>query len=239
MMTNSSKFTPAIEIDKVTVRYHHAHKAAIKNITASIPKHTLTALVGPNGSGKSTLIKAIVGLVEYQGTITINSGSQNNSIGFVPQRHTINTDIPITCQELLRISYPNHPHINQASIKQALQLVDAANFYHTPINELSGGQLQRVLIARGLLTNPSVVILDEPEAGIDSQGEISFYQLLTKLKKSIGLTILLASHEIDMVKQYADFVICLNKHVIASGDPKKTLTKSNMHTLFQDHHVHH
>lgn len=204
----------ALILEHVSVRYQDASFDSLSDLSCHIPSGSVTALIGPNGSGKSTLIRAILGLIPFRGTI---HGVDRASIAYVPQRPTFDPHIPLTVFEFLRLT-------SQSSemISRALHTVQLDEKIHMPLRELSGGQLQRVIFARALSTNPKFLILDEPEAGIDAGFEKKLYEIIASLAKK-GTTILLATHEIDRIAAIADRVICLNKKLLCQGTPAETL----------------
>ena len=228
---------PAIEIKSVSVRYHESFEPVVKDISFTVDPSQIAMLIGPNGSGKSTLIKAMLGLLPFDGEIKIigrDIDACNHAIGYVPQTHSVDVSFPMTVSEFLHYSHANCPDsVNRPQhIKHTLSLINADELTQKPINTISGGQLQRVLLARAIMHQPKVLILDEPEAGIDVGGEQTLYDLLVKLKNKHQVTILIASHDIDTVYHYADQVICLNQSLVCNGHPKEVLTTDKLHQLY-------
>lgn len=221
--------TPALHIASLTAQYPTMAHPAIENIEFTIDPGTLTMLVGPNGSGKTTIIRSILGLVQYTGTISIFGQSiedARSNIGYVPQRFAFDVSFPITVAELIHLSLAGY-HIpskqHEHLIGEALERTESSDFYSKRLTELSGGQLQRVLLARALAHKPKLLLLDEPETGIDVAGEQTFYDLLEKLSDEEDLTALVSSHELDIVYAYADNVICVNRHKLCAGIPHEVL----------------
>lgn len=229
---------PAISIKNVSVSYSGQATPTIEAISFDVKKGTIATLLGPNGAGKSTLIKAVLGLVDYHGEINLFGKKSNqlyNHIGYVPQRFSIDKNIPITVKEFLTLALINCPSCYSKKTKRisaALNAVDLKGFEHLNVSQLSGGQLQRVLLARALVHKPKLLILDEPEAGIDVGAEQSLYQLLQKLAKEKKLTILIASHELDVVYGYSDQVVCINHRLICTGKPKLVLNKDTFTQMY-------
>ena len=207
----------------------------IDNLSFLIKKGEVIAIVGPNGAGKSVLFRALIGLVPYSGKIEWTSGLK---ISYVPQRFNIEKDFPLTTREFLRLKSKN-----QAKILAALESVGLKNkqteMHHIEhhllsqrLGWLSGGQLQRVLIAWAILDDPDVLLFDEPTTGIDVGGEETIYNLLKKLNDEMALTILLISHDLNIVYKYADSVLCLNKEKICFGSPREVLDPQALIKLY-------
>ncbi len=227
-----------LEIDKLSVTYRKGLGLAIENVGFGLKTGSITALIGPNGSGKSSVIKAILGLVEYKGSIKFlgQKVSENYSlIGYVPQRFGFDTNFPISVREfvgLALVGCNDDRETKMKNIHRVLKLVGVRDLSESLIGELSGGQLQRVLLARALVHKPKLLLLDEPEAGVDAQGEQNFYKLLESLVVDKDLTVLIASHELDIVYAYADEVVCVNRVMVCKGTPKEVLKKDTFESLY-------
>lgn len=173
-------------------------------------------LVGPNGSGKSTLIKAVLGILPYSGKITINlpesTSHERTTFGYVPQRLEFDLDLPITVDEFLNLTLASCDH-NAAQKEEmviaALSNTGALKLRHRTLGSLSGGQRQRVIVARALIHHPHILVLDEPESGIDVEGEAQFFQLLKEIVTTQHAAALIATHDLHAVNEYADQVIHL------------------------------
>lgn len=227
----------ALDLKKVSVRYHHSFEPAILEVSFTAYRGTITSIIGPNGSGKTTLIKAILGLIPYEGEINLPALEKKrcgHPVGYVPQTHSIDLSFPMTVKEFLEFSHVNCPgfKLKSNSFKYTLSLLGAGALIDKPLQNLSGGQLQRILLARAILHRPALLILDEPETGIDIGGEQSLYDLLVKLSREKGMTVLVSSHEIDVVKHYADRVVCLNRSVVCEGKPEEVLNIGTLHKLY-------
>ena len=225
-------------VDALSVRYPGETKPAVENVSFSLEKGTVTVLLGPNGSGKSRLLKAILNLVDHTGTVQFFGKSfmqATGTIGYVPQRYAVDKTVPTTVHELVSLSLVMCKHSakeKKQMITEALQKVDLREKEQEKVADLSGGQLQRVLLARALVHRPSVLLLDEPEAGVDVGGEQRFYSVLKKLAQDEGVTVIIASHEVALVKSFADQVICINKQLICSGPPRKVLHEDTFKKLY-------
>ncbi len=200
-------------------------KEVLKNVNIHIHCGKLTVIIGENGAGKSTLLKAILGEVKHTGTITFkdkeNSGSKIR-IGYVPQKLDIENspatvyDVVVSYTSSYPVFFPKNKKLYN-EIKEHLKEFGAEELIDNRINTLSGGQLQRVMLAIATMPYPDLLILDEPVSGIDKNGKEQFYQKINYLKENFDLAIILVSHDFEYVKKYADKVILLDKTIIAKG----------------------
>ncbi len=223
----------AITVKDLTVRYDGP--SVIENVSFSVPDGHIAAVLGPNGSGKSTLIKTILGLIKPQsGTIRLfgkDLHEVRRLIGYVPQRFDFDKHFPITVHEFLDLT--THRHQDSSNMMNKLRAVGLSkSILKKRIGTLSGGQLQRVLIAQATLHDPSLLILDEPATGIDIVGEEAFINILKTLNKEQHTTILLVSHDVAMVLRLVDTVVCINKKLMCAGPPKSALTQRKLEDLY-------
>lgn len=234
-MTNST----AIEINNLGVCLRKIH--ILTEVHCSIPAGQTTAIIGPNGAGKTTLLLAILGLVPFAGTINfplVNKGRP--TIGYVPQRLEFDRGLPCTVEDLMTASISSRALWlgKRQKIKEqaalGLKRVGADGLSQRFIGKLSGGELQRILLAMALEGNPSILLLDEPTAGIDAPGEQLFCDLLSDIQHQADLTVILISHDLSVVSNHAQHVICLNKTVRCSGG-LNTLTEENLLKTFGLH----
>lgn len=234
-----------ITVSNVEKQYGDA--AVIRDISFGIKKGSIAAIIGPNGAGKSTLAKIIMGLLEPdKGSVTIGGKRPQDvrrSIGYVPQRFTYNPRVPMTVREFLMLSLHvagKHEHERDAILAERFADVGLSpDVMKKQLSKLSGGQLQRVLIARALLTDKELLILDEPVAGLDIEGRQSIRELLKMLNKEHGVTIIIISHELEVVFRYADTVLCLNKRMLCQGKPNEALTEDVLAQMYGDRHQAH
>ena len=188
-------------------------KPVLRGVDLSIAPGEIVTIVGPNGSGKSTLARAFVGALEPSaGRITRRDGLR---IGYVPQKLQIDTTLPMTVNRFLQVPR----RIGGADIDAALEKTDMTDAGDRSMTALSGGQLQRVLLARALLNDPHLLILDEPTQALDQPGVAAFYLLLTELRARTGCAVLLVSHDLHVVMRASDRVVCLNGHICCQGTP--------------------
>jgi zinc transport system ATP-binding protein len=198
------------------------------------------AIIGPNGAGKSVLFRALLGLIPYSGTIT---WSPDARIGYVPQKLAVAKDLPLTASEFLHFKEKNETVIREVIVsvgflKEAEHSHNDVRVLNTRLGDLSGGELQRVLIAYALLGDPNVLLFDEPTAGVDIAGEETVYSLIHKLQADEDLTIIFISHELQVVNQYATNVLCLNKEKICFGPPSTAIDKESLAKMYgEDAHL--
>ncbi len=235
-----------IEVHNLTKRFGQVN--ALEDINFKIESGDIVALVGPNGSGKSTLAKLIVGLdTPTSGTIHIHHEPPTKPgvprVGYVPQHFALDRTLPMTVFEFLHLSLPGtfSRSVEESIVTSALTRVGIAGLQSNILGTLSGGQLQRVLIARVLLQPHDILVLDEPSASIDVGGEEELYSILQKLNKEDGTTLIIISHELDFVFRFATQVICVNRRLMCRGIPKEVLTKDLLESLYGSHtaHYHH
>ena len=204
---------------------------AVDNVSFEIAEGDIAMIIGPNGSGKSTVIKAMLGLVPYKGEIRIFGKKTKevlSDVAYVPQTFDFDKTFPITVQEFLNLS----PKANESRIEKALDEVGMGKYLLSQLGKLSGGQLQRILIASAILKFPKVLFLDEPTSGIDREGIKEFYEVISHLNKKHDVTIIMVSHEVNVVYSFAKTVICLNKDLVCFGKPKEVLSKEIFEKLY-------
>ncbi len=213
----------------VTLNKHHI----LDGLSFDIEKGDVAAIIGPNGSGKTTLLKAILGLVPYEGEIRIFEKSPRelaeiaSRIGYVPQRLEFDRTMPVTVEELLRV----HLSGTHALPQHTLALIGVDTLLRKSLGSLSGGEFQRVLLGLALLNEPEILFLDEPVASIDIEGAAEVYQLIVNLRKEKDITVVLVSHDVDVVYRYANTVLCVNHVLLCKGAPEKTLTEDVIEKL--------
>lgn len=213
-----------LTVENLTVKL--GGHTALSKVNMSISKGEIVTVVGPNGSGKSTLLCAIVGAISpTNGTIT---KSQNLRIGYVPQKLHIDPTLPITVARFMCLPQ----HCNAATIKDTLELVGLKDISNNQMTTLSGGQFQRVLLARAILHKPDLLILDEATQGLDQRGSATFYRLIEDLRRKLQCAILMVSHELHVVMSASDRVICLNGHVCCHGAPDIVASAPEYRALF-------
>lgn len=213
-----------IAAKNVTVRLGGADILA--GVSLVVEPAEIVTIVGPNGSGKSTLLRALLGIEALaSGTVTRSPGLR---IGYVPQRLHIDRPMPMTARRFL--SLPKC--CSDAQAAQVLARCGVSGVEQRQLADLSGGQLQRVLLARALLNAPEILILDEPTQGLDQPGEAAFYHLIEEVRRDTGAAVLLVSHDLHVVMAASDRVICLNGHVCCEGAPDVVRDAPEYRALF-------
>jgi len=199
----------------------------LEDINFEINEGDVLAIIGPNGAGKTMLLRALLGLDDYKGEI---KWAPEIKIGYVPQRMDIETDIPLTVREFF---YLRDAEINEIKIKEALTFVHFdEKILNSGFGEISVGQRQRVLVAWAIITKPDVLLFDEPTADVDIVGQKSIYAMLHKLQHDLNLTVILVSHDLNVVYKYADKVICLNRKKICEGAPNEILNTERLLEIY-------
>lgn len=229
-----------IKIKNIEVNF--GKDVILKNINIHVHCGTLTALIGPNGAGKSTLLKAILGEVPHKGSIEFTNLKTASrlpiKIGYVPQTINIEKDLPLTVYDLFASYISAYPIWFKKSKKlyqkiyQQLQIFSIEDCIDKQVGKLSGGQLQRVLLSIAITPMPNLLILDEPVSGIDRNGVKDFYRLVNEMKNSCDLAVLLVSHDLELVKKYADKVILLQQQVLCEGTPAEVYENVKFKQIF-------
>jgi zinc transport system ATP-binding protein len=227
---------PAIELESVTVRFPGQPQPALDGISWRLEQGQFATVIGPNGSGKSTLVRAILHLVAFEGVIRVFGRPVEEvypQIGYVPQRIDLDANMPVTAREAIRmpLGSARGAQIEEA-FTEAVASMNVAEFLDRPVGVLSGGQFKRVLIARALVTRPRLLLLDEPEGGIDIAGEENLYGVIGKMVADRGLTALVCTHELELVNRFSDSVLCLNRRLLCAGSPREMLTEETIARLY-------
>ncbi len=234
--------TEALKVENLCVKANNRH--LVENVTFSVEAGSTVALIGPNGAGKTTLVKAILGLIPSSGSVSVfgtpySGGSPHIKIGYVPQRLEFDRTFPISVSELVGLTVPpmfSVPFIKRKKekehINRLLETVGAQDIAHRHIGLLSGGELQRVMIARAIVNDPRILFLDEPSSGVDIEGQERFYDLISRLRGEKGLTVILISHDLNVVYRFADRVLCMNRKLVCSGRPAEALTDEVIKSVY-------
>lgn len=236
MRMPSAKTSNAVDVERLHVTL--GGTVVLDDVTFSVRSGSMTAVIGPNGSGKTTLVRAVLGLVDAdRGTVRLFGGDRKemrHRIGYVPQRFEFDRSFPMTVREFLDLA--RRPTTATEHIAHTIREVGLpTSVLSKRIGTLSGGQLQRVLIAQAILNNPDLLVLDEPITGIDVTGEEAVMHVLNHLKETHGTTIILVSHDLGMIAESVDDVVCVNRRLICAGPPDKTLTHKRLSELYGGH----
>lgn len=213
-----------IAAENLSVRLGQAE--VLQGVTLAIKPAEIVTILGPNGSGKSTLLRALLGIVPpSSGRILRQAGLR---VGYVPQRLTIDRSLPMTVRRFL--SLPTR--CTDAQATAALARAGLPDVETRQMADLSGGQFQRVLLARALLSDPQLLVLDEPTQGLDQPGEAAFYRLIAEVREQTRAAILMVSHDLHVVMAASDRVICLNGHICCEGTPRVVSNAPEYRALF-------
>ena len=186
----------------------------LSNISLTVSKGEIVTVIGPNGAGKTTLLRVLLGL------IPANSGSifkkPKLRIGYLPQKVSVDPILPLSVSRIMNLT----GNFSSLQIENALEETGVDSLKNKPVFQLSGGEFQRVMLARALLRSPELLVLDEPVQGVDYMGESELYNLIGKLRKSHGCGVLMVSHDLHVVMASTDRVLCLNQHICCEGQPE-------------------
>ena len=220
------KVDPLIKLDNAGV--YKSSKWLVRGVSLKVSKGQIVTLIGPNGSGKTTTAKMALNILNPdEGTILRNT----KKIAYVPQKINIDWALPLRVSDFMNIT----SNISDSLILENLKLTGVEHLIHSDIKNLSGGEFQRVLIARAIAKKPEFLVMDEPVQGVDFNGEISLYKLIKNISDNLNCGILLISHDIHFVMSSTDHVICLNGHVCCSGTPSYVAKNQAYIELFGEH----
>ena len=201
-----------VQADNISVEFKH--HTALQNVSLKVRRGEIVTLIGPNGAGKSTLVRVVLGLsIPQQGAVL---RQDNICIGYMPQHLHIDPVLPLTVARFINLSGTN--------VQSILEEVGVVKLLNRPLQNISGGEMRRVLLARALLRHPDLLVLDEPIQGVDVAGQYELYELIAQIRNRHGCGILMVSHDLHLVMAATDQVICLNRHICCSGHPE-TVTK--------------
>jgi zinc transport system ATP-binding protein len=213
-----------ITVKNLSVAY--GANTILRNVMLTIEPGEIVTIVGPNGSGKTSLLRAIIGALDpSSGEVTLKPGLR---IGYVPQKLHIDQTLPITVERFMRLT----ERVSKARCKEALEAAGVPDLLGRQMSRLSGGQFQRVLLARALINKPDVLLLDEATQGLDQPGSAAFYQQIETVRAETGCAVLMISHELHVVMSASDRVICLNGHVCCEGTPAVVASAPEYRALF-------
>lgn len=223
-----SKVKPLLSLENVTLKANGISKTILENISFAVKPNEIVTIIGPNGAGKTSLLKLILGLVQpTQGKIW---REPRTIIGYMPQKIEINSFLPLTVNRMLQLSQKKH--IAESEINKILEMIQITSLKNQSLQTLSGGEWQKVLLARALLRQPNLLVLDEPAQGVDVIGQAEFYQLLVTLRNQLNCAIVLVSHDLHLVMAATDHVICLNRHICCFGHPDTVVKDPQYRVLF-------
>ncbi len=262
-----------LQIQELSINYHN--RVAVNNVSLDVQEGEMLGIIGPNGAGKTTLFRAILGLQQYKGKLAMFGHGPNKFrsliplIGYVPQKITFEPNFPATVSDVVAMGIITKKRITHGvkliqqcnccwnriyslidkkddRILKALRTVGLEHLKNRRIGELSGGEQQRAFIAKALVKDPILLILDEPVTGVDSESQLSFYEIICKLNERYKITVIWSSHDLDAIKKYAGKVACMNQKLFFHGtkeqffaDEKilKTYTESAMQIHMREHDI--
>ena len=202
-------------------------KWLVKGVSLEVKRGEIVTLIGPNGSGKTTTAKIALGIYKnIEGKVF----KFTKKVGYVPQKISIDWTLPIRVVDFMLLTQ----NLSNEEIINALRLTGVEHLKNNNLSNLSGGEFQRVLIARAIAKNPDLLVLDEPVQGVDFKGEISLYELIKEISEKVNCGILLISHDLHVVMSSTDYVVCLNGHVCCSGTPQSVANNNKYQELFGD-----
>ena len=207
---------------------HRSSKWLVRGISFEINQGQIVTLIGPNGSGKTTTAKMILNILNAdEGLVTGNA----NKMAYVPQKISIDWTMPLRVIDFMKLT----SNLNNNQVNESLTMTGVDKLLYNQINSLSGGEFQRVLIARAIAKKPDLLVLDEPVQGVDFNGEIALYNLIKEISISLNCGILLISHDMHFVMSTTNHVICLNGHICCSGTPGSVVKNPEYIKLFGEH----
>ena len=214
-----------VKLEKTGV--YKNNKWLVKDVSLEVNKGKIVTLIGPNGSGKSTTAKIALGLYkDIEGKVE----KFTDKIGYVPQKISVDWALPIRVIDFMNLTQD----LTNTELNDALALTSMNHMKNNSLNDLSGGEFQRVLMARAIAKKPELLVLDEPVQGVDFTGEIALYKLIKNISESLKCGILLISHNLHVVMSKTDYVLCLNGHVCCSGTPVAVANDKKYKELFGD-----
>ncbi|CAM3940896.1 Zinc import ATP-binding protein ZnuC [Vibrio aerogenes CECT 7868] len=213
-----------IKLENICVEFNRRY--VLDHVSLTVDKGTITTLIGPNGAGKSTLVKVLLGLQPIHSGKMVRPDRLRT--GYVPQKLRLNEALPLTVIRFLKLA----GRFSKQEQMSALKLVGAEHLINHNMHQLSGGESQRVLLARALLQRPDLLVLDEPTQGVDVQGQIDLYNLIHSLRQRFECAVFMVSHDLHLVMAKTDHVICLQHHICCHGAPAEITRHPKYIALF-------
>ena len=232
-----------LQLERISL--HRDGREVLRDVSLSLRPGEIITVIGPNGAGKTSLVRIALGLLlPGGGRRQVRPGLR---IGYVPQKLGLNEALPLDVARFLTLARPG---LSLDAVRHALEETGALRVLRTPVARLSGGELQRVLLARALLHDPELLVLDEPAQGVDITGQEELYTLISAVRQRHGCAVLMVSHDLHLVMAATDHVVCLNRHVCCEGHPESVSANPEYRRLFgvqgsrglalySHHHDHH
>ncbi|WP_392565781.1 zinc ABC transporter ATP-binding protein ZnuC [Utexia brackfieldae] len=216
--------TNLVSLNHVSVEYNR-HQV-LSEVSLTLKSAEIMTLIGPNGAGKSTLVNVVLGLLKpSRGTVT---RAKDLTIGYVPQKIFLNPTLPMSVKRFMQLSCK----VSSETLFSTLEMVNAQSLLTKSMQMLSGGEMQRVLLAQALLKKPQLLVLDEPTQGVDVKGQIALYDLIEQTRNRLQCGVLMVSHDLHLVMAKTDHVLCINKHICCSGTPESVINHPEFRSLF-------
>ncbi|PIE25141.1 MAG: zinc ABC transporter ATP-binding protein ZnuC [Neptuniibacter caesariensis] len=221
---SAQQHKPLVRLEQVNLKFGQNH--VLQDISMELHRGCITTLIGPNGAGKTSLVRVVLGLLQpSNGSIW---QEKNLQIGYMPQKLHIDKTFPLTVERFLRTTQ----YKGKETVRAALYDVGAEKLLKQSIHNLSGGEMQRILLARALLRDPNLLVLDEPVQGVDINGQLELYNLIARIRDERGCGVLMVSHDLHLVMAATDHVVCINHHVCCSGHPEHVTNDPSFTELF-------
>lgn len=212
-------------IDAHGLTYKRNGKLIIDDVCLALEPGKILTIIGPNGAGKTTLIKILLGILKPTSGYIVRH--EDLRVGYVPQRIKLPSTLPLSVQDFVKLTNSGHMHMEQTQ-----SLIDIQPLLHQQLSSLSGGELQRVLLFQALLGQPNLLVLDEPEQGVDVIGQANLYQKIDAARQRLNCAVVLVSHDLHVVMANSDEVLCLNTHVCCAGHPEQVQSDAEFTKLF-------
>lgn len=242
-----TKLDASVLVQADHISHQFGNSPILKDVYLKLKRREIVTLIGPNGAGKSTLLKILLGLIQpSQGSVI---KQPNLKIGFMPQKIQVDPTLPMSVKRFLQLGLPKsstqqkdgHSRLSffrgaydNTLIKKTASDLNIEHLLKQPIQGASGGEMQRILLARALIREPDLLVLDEPVQGVDIQGQTEIYNYINQVRNTHGCGILMVSHDLHIVMRHTDEVLCINQHVCCTGHPKTVSQSSEFRALFGD-----
>lgn len=221
---------PNILMEGKAISHAYSGKVILHNINLTVRNNEIVTIIGPNGTGKTTLARIILGLLKPdRGEVMLKEGI---TIGYMPQKLAIDPVLPLTVGRFLALRHRKKKHIAGEKIRAVAEEMGILHILRHQLHDVSGGEMQRVLLARALLAEPDFLVMDEPVQGLDVQGQTDFYKLIEQIRNTRHCGILMISHDLHMVMATTDHVVCINHHICCEGSPADVSKNPEYLSLF-------
>lgn len=228
MTNNSAQSKPLIEARGVSLRF--GNRDILDAIDVSVNESEIVTLIGPNGAGKSSVVRVVLGLEKPDSGTVIRRPDLR--IGYMPQKMVVDSTLPLSVSRFLMLGVEQRRNRTLGLRQAVLEEVGASEIMNQPLHQVSGGEFQRVLLARALLRNPDLLVLDEPTQGVDVTGQAELYDLISRIRDQRKCGILMVSHDLHLVMAQTDRVVCINHHVCCAGTPESVTNDPGYISLF-------